>query len=271
MPSTYAHFRFGQEVYKELLPKCRTVIDAFRPLYDIGLHGPDILFYYHALQPNAVSAVGFEAHERPGRDFFLRAAGILRQSGKAELAYIYGVLCHFALDVSCHAYVNQKIRESGISHTEIEGEFDRSLMIADGLNPVTHCLTGHIVPSRENVEVIAPFYDGVTADNVRTALRSMIFQNKMLLAKSGAKRKLIYAVLKLTGNYEDMHGLVIHPNGNPACADSNAELLRRYVLARGRAKVFIANLGGVLEGERNLDPLFRYNFEGTEPESGETL
>ena len=49
MPSTYAHFRFGQEVYKELLPKCRTVIDAFRPLYDIGLHGPDILFYYHAL------------------------------------------------------------------------------------------------------------------------------------------------------------------------------------------------------------------------------
>ena len=70
MPSTYAHFRFGQEVYKELLPKCRTVIDAFRPLYDIGLHGPDILFYYHALQPNAVSAVGFEAHERPGRDFF---------------------------------------------------------------------------------------------------------------------------------------------------------------------------------------------------------
>ena len=92
MPSTYAHFRFGQEVYKELLPKCRTVIDAFRPLYDIGLHGPDILFYYHALQPNAVSAVGFEAHERPGRDFFLRAAGILRQSGKAELGYIYGVL-----------------------------------------------------------------------------------------------------------------------------------------------------------------------------------
>ena len=181
------------------------------------------------------------------------------------------MLCHFALDVSCHAYVNQKIRESGISHTEIEGEFDRSLMIADGLNPVAHCLTGHIVPSRENAEVIAPFYDGVTADNVRTALRSMIFQNKMLLAKSGAKRKLIYAVLKLTGNYEDMHGLVINPNGNPACADSNAELLRRYGLARGRAKAFIENLGGVLEGERNLDPLFRYNFEGTEPESGETL
>ena len=106
---------------------------------------------------------------------------------------------------------------------------------------------------------------------MRTALRSMIFQNKMLLAKSGAKRKLIYAVLKLTGNYEDMHGLVINPNGNPACADSNAELLRRYGLARGRAKAFIENLGGVLEGERNLDPLFRYNFEGTEPESGETL
>ena len=132
MPSTYAHFRFGQEVYKELLPKCRTVIDAFRPLYDIGLHGPDILFTTTPCSPTRSVRWGSRRTSGRAETFFLRAAGILRQSGKAELAYIYGVLSHFALDVSCHAYVNQKIRESGISHTEIEGEFDRSLMIADG-------------------------------------------------------------------------------------------------------------------------------------------
>ena len=49
MPSTYAHYRLGQEVYKSVSALARTAIKSHKELFDIGLHGPDILFYYRPL------------------------------------------------------------------------------------------------------------------------------------------------------------------------------------------------------------------------------
>lgn len=76
---------------------------------------------------------------------------------EAALAYVYGFCCHFALDVSCHRYIDKKIEADGVSHTEIEVEFDRSLMGKDGYNPVTHILTDHIKPSSKMQILYADF------------------------------------------------------------------------------------------------------------------
>lgn len=271
MPSTYAHYRMGMEVRKSLKSPEREIVEAWPELYLIGLHGPDILFYYRALHTNPVNSVGYDTHARSGRSFFETARAAVRSAAapEAALSYAYGVLNHFALDVSCHPYVDEKIAASGVSHTEIEVEFDRSLMLKDGLDPVTHPLTGHIKPTRENAEVIAPFYPSVTAAQVQKALRSMIFQNRMLLANTGVKRKLIYGILRATGNYDEMHGLIVNPDGNPACADSNEKLLELYSIARQRAEDFIRNFDGYLKGERPLDPIFAYDFGGKLRESGD--
>ena len=58
MPSTYAHYRMGQEVYHNLTGKPKQIIEKYKELYDIGLHGPDILFYYKPLFANPVNQVG---------------------------------------------------------------------------------------------------------------------------------------------------------------------------------------------------------------------
>ncbi len=62
MPSTYAHYRMGQEVYKSLPALARTTINNHKELYDIGLHGPDILFYYQPLAVCAVNKQGYDMH-----------------------------------------------------------------------------------------------------------------------------------------------------------------------------------------------------------------
>ena len=49
MPSTYAHYRLGQEVLDNLSGGIKSTILNHKQLYDIGLHGPDILFYYKPL------------------------------------------------------------------------------------------------------------------------------------------------------------------------------------------------------------------------------
>lgn len=55
MPSTYAHRRFGADVLVQLPRELREKITPYRPLYDMGLHGPDLMFYYRALQSNPVN------------------------------------------------------------------------------------------------------------------------------------------------------------------------------------------------------------------------
>ena len=117
MPSTYAHYRLGQQVRRELEGNERKIIEKYPQLYLIGLHGPDILFYYKPLRPNPVNQIGYDLHGHSGKEFFERAKNIINSQKEKEpfLAYTYGVLNHFALDVSCHGYIDEKIAASGIS------------------------------------------------------------------------------------------------------------------------------------------------------------
>ena len=156
MPSTYAHYRMGQQVRSMLDGNEKKIVEKYPQLYLIGLHGPDILFYYKPLKSNSINSIGYELHKHSGKEFFERARKVISEKKDREpyLAYTYGVLNHFALDVSCHGYIDEKIAASGISHTEIEVEFDRMLMLTDGKDPLRQNLTEHIVPCMENAEVL---------------------------------------------------------------------------------------------------------------------
>lgn len=46
---------------------------------------------------------------------------------RQNLSLIWRLLCHFSLDVMCHRYIDEKIQAGGVSHAEIEVEFDRML------------------------------------------------------------------------------------------------------------------------------------------------
>lgn len=262
MPSTYAHYRMGQEVRKELDGTERNIVEAYPELFLIGLHGPDILFYYHPLTDNRVNRIGYKIHARPGREFFESALQVVRRnSGKnVYLAYLYGFLCHFALDETCHGYIDEKIAASGISHTEIEAEFDRMLMAVDGFDPVRHRLTGHIVPSMENAKVIQAFFEGADSRQVQKALKGMIFYNNLLVAPSKGKRFLINALLKVTGNYREMHGLMINYEANPKCDDSTRNLYALYQEAKNLAVSLIHEYREYLEGQADFNPIYDYTF-----------
>ena len=101
MPAVYAHRRFGEKV----LAACqndvaRTAIESYPDLYNIGLQGPDILFYYDPLRKNAYKAAGDAMHNAPAAPFFEAGAAHVngRPEGQALLSYLLGFLCHFALD-----------------------------------------------------------------------------------------------------------------------------------------------------------------------------
>ena len=230
MPSTYAHYRLGKEVIRRLDPDLRTIAEGHRQLYDIGLHGPDILFYYDALHRNPVSRIGFDMHGFPAREFFGPARDTVSGASDRDAAYAYlmGFVCHFALDSTCHPYIEDYINDRGVAHTKIEGEFDRMLLVKDGKDPVRQNLVPHIHPTAENAEVVSAFFPDVSAEQMRKALEDMVHYNGLLVCPGKLKRWMVIRALRKSGNYDDMIGLILNAEGDPGCDDSNARLTELY-------------------------------------------
>lgn len=221
MPTTYAHYKFGKDVLRGLPELLRRAIESNRELYDIGLHGPDILFYYKVPSKNRVNTLGEDMHDAYADEFFRHAAKVIGQARDkdAAQAYICGFICHFALDSECHKYIEKMIQVSRISHYEIEMEFDRLLLVEDSCDPVRHLSVSHIHPSRKNAEVIAPFFDGVTVKEVESTLASQIFVHRTLLAPGHWKRRFLFLCMKLAGLYGSHRGMVMSREPNPACRE----------------------------------------------------
>ncbi|MCM1569109.1 MAG: zinc dependent phospholipase C family protein [Roseburia sp.] len=268
MPTTYTHYKFGQEVRKQAPPVAAKAIAAYPQLYDIGLHGPDILFYYSALSHNQVNYLGKRIHELPGAVFFKHAAGVIRESANqdAAYAYIYGFICHFALDVSCHGYIQERINATGISHAELEAELDRELMARDGLNPSGHKVTGHLHPSLKYAKLIQGFFPNISQAQIYRTLRDMKILLNLLVAPGAGKRKLLLGLMKLSGHYESLHGLIVHEKENPLCRESTERLLQLYEDAKKLALHLIEEYPDYVMGSGKLDRIYRYNFSSRLPE-----
>lgn len=116
MPATYTHAVYGRQVLDQLEPALRERIISHLDCYNIGLHGPDLLFFYKPLSQAPIKKQGYAMHHEPGRPFFEHARTLIRQSvdPEAALAYILGFINHFVLDSLNHPAIFAFQEESGL-------------------------------------------------------------------------------------------------------------------------------------------------------------
>ncbi|MDO4357846.1 MAG: zinc dependent phospholipase C family protein [Clostridia bacterium] len=261
MPSTYAHYRFGARLLERLPEAQRGMLMRRRALYDIGQHGPDILFYHHPLKSDPIRRMGSAMHERPGREFFARAVEILRKlEGEERLraeTYVLGFAAHFALDSACHPYVEQRVRETGITHTEIEVEFDRRLMAADGCPE--RCPIEHIVASEDNAMTIAPFFEGVSPPQIAFALRSMRRYGRLLDTRWPWLRWTIRTVTAKLDSSGELPGWMATGH-QPACDETCEGLSERFERGLRLAETLFVEFDAVLSGDGTLNPAYDATF-----------
>lgn len=273
MPTTYAHYRFGRDVYKRLPGQVRDIIQSHGGLYNIGLHGPDLLFYYKVYKKNPVSQTGFAMHDQPAMDFFDRAAQIMKKRYRkhppktgfsfliaSKYAYLFGFLCHFALDSNCHPYVERMVRETGITHSEIEAELDRALMMKDGLDPMVCRPTAHLRPRAFYGSIIARFFPGISPGQVVTSIRSMRFCCNLLAPSGRRLRSVILCLLKGTPLPVTIQEMIIKNHPNPDCIPIVTELEHRYKKAVGDASQLIVNFMNHVENQEPLDRRLEHTF-----------
>lgn len=235
MPATYAHYRFGAQMLTRMPADVRRTAKRHRRLFDVGLHGPDLFFYYKPVVSTKIGRLGHKFHRQTGREFFSRVCRNLRLEPSEEgQAYLYGVLCHYALDAHCHPLVEKLSWEGVASHTRIETEFDRFLMELDSktqLCPVS--LTKHLTLTDPECNVVSRFYPGTEAGHIRESLKGMVKIRKALELPDGPVRTIVTKTMSLGS--ETFRDMVAGKAPDSVCRELNQPLLERYQQA---AKVF---------------------------------
>ncbi len=110
MPAFFTHYLFGRLEYERLSTgEVRSIISRQKPVYALGLAGPDIFFYFLPDVALGRKKTGSHMHEeRCGmflRNMLREAERMHGERREVALAYLAGFLGHYELDTHCHPYI----------------------------------------------------------------------------------------------------------------------------------------------------------------------
>lgn len=262
MPSNFAHYLFGQQLLLQLPDYLQNIIQPNQQLYQIGQHGPDIIFYHRPFLPHSVARIGFQMHKLPARYFFEQARDTIGLTGDPRLmAYTMGFLGHFILDSNCHGYVYEKIKEGKISHAELETEFDRMLMVQQRIDPLNTNATDHLPVNPQLCRLIAQIFVPLTPEQISYGLHAMKFYHRLLASPAPSVRRTIHHILRLTRTEYLLGGLIVNPVPNPLCRESNAKLMELYQFSLQEAATVMVEYYSSLFTDKPLNERFDRTFQ----------
>lgn len=246
MPATYAHYRFGTAMLSRMPADVSRTVKRHRRLFDVGLHGPDLFFFYKPMFDTKIGKLGSKFHHQTGREFFSRVCRSLRLDPSEEgQAYLYGVLCHYALDSHCHPLIIKWSQEGIASHSRIEAEFDRFLLEADGkIPPDDMRLTKHMALTAKECEIAARFYPGVEEKHIREGLQTMVYVRKLLELPKGPVRSAVMKTISAAS--ETLRDMIVEAQPDPRCEALNQPLLDAYAQAGQRFPQMLQQIGSLL-------------------------
>ena len=269
MPTTYAHWAFGRDCLNRMPGQLQEIVTKHRDIYDFGVHGPDILFYY--LPNPKVDKLGIKMHMTSASVVFSNfKKSFDRFKDKDEmLAYILGYLTHFTLDSECHTYVEAKRKHSNITHNRVEAQWDRHQMLIDGKTPNLVDRAESLKPSKANAKVISYFYPY----KEKEVLKYLKYQKAIVTlsnAISPRKEKAYRYVLNKLKQYS-YADIFIGFEEFEECKDSNLRLDKLRKKALNRFPKLLKELLAYLYEDRKLGKYFENNFEDRKNEKVDIL
>lgn len=257
MPALYTHYRFGAQCLPAITGDAAKAIARFRKLYDAGTQGPDPFFYYDPLFRSGATALGHTLHQQTGMEFFSRLSKIWKGAPTERgLAYLHGMLTHYALDSVCHPVIVETARTTNMGHSEMEVEFDRFLLAKDGRkSPCTCDLSGIIRLTREEARAIAAFFPEASPIAVNRSFWNMAAATRLLASKN---RRAIECVFRLAGPGNAQMVMHRHPNQN--CMRMNEPLQLLYEKAQVRYTVLARQLNAHLKENTPFGEEYRPQF-----------
>ena len=258
MPSIYAHYRFGAQMIAKMPPEIRRTVARFRQLYDMGLHGPDIL-YYQSLLPGGKLRDKF--HAQTGKVFFERACRNIRLNpSEGAMAYLYGVLAHYALDSLSYPFIHRMAEQENLSEELIATEFDRYLLCLDGRKPPhLQDLSGHMKLTPGECGTVAAFYPNIRPGAVSSSVEHMAAVTRLLAMPQGTRRQWMDRGARVL--LPKMAGRIMAVHPHRSCTGLNPSLMRLYDMAADRYPLLLEQIHSHLRRKAPLGPDFSVAFE----------
>lgn len=258
MPTTYAHWAFGRDCIEEMPENLQSIIHAHRDIYNLGVHGPDILFY--DLMHSDIVKYGNQLHSTPMNVFFKNCKEAFKSHEEKEemLAYMMGFLTHFTLDSACHSYIAKKVDVSPVSHFAIEAEWDKHVIELDRRTPNLVDRAESLRPNKKNAKIISYFYPY----NQKTILRTtkwQLYTITLLNSISHKKEDYFKKLFKSPGTKKYLD-LFMSYNDDPDCRDSNLRLDKLRAKALKLFPKLMENLLFYLDDKQELIDYFDHDL-----------
>ncbi len=252
MPAVAAHYQLGQLVISDLSQKLKNIINSNKRMYDLGLQGPDILFFYRPFKDNETKKKGEDIHHNSAVGFFKTALSGDAALNEKALAYLIGACCHYALDRSCHPYVmNQS--HTDFDHQRIESDFDCAIIRQYSMSFKRH----KYVPTREVCfESIADIYKCISAEDIKEAVCSMHCTIRLF-----EHRKIVQLAERLAGRVNSLSSLCINKRSQNALCIHKMMLF--FKQAQKDAIKLIDEIFSAYQNKSSNIKGFDENFEGS--------
>lgn len=261
MPTTYAHWRFGDKCIETLPIRLKDVVRSNREIFDYGVHGPDIFFYYKCLKSNEVNRYGEDLHNQSYRLLLKQfKEGYRKADDKMSvLSYILGFTCHFTLDSYCHGYIERKDEESDVSHNKIESQFDRYLLVKDGYDPVKKSVTFSLKPNKKIAHDIHEVFPNFSEKVIYRTISDQKKYLNLLKDNNNFKRTILGTGMDLVG-VQSFKDLFLTKQVDPECMDSNERLDKLFNKAVEHYPVLVKYIIQYLNHGNELPEYFNNNF-----------
>lgn len=261
MPTTYTHWRFGDKCIKTLPEDLQNIINNNREIFDFGVHGPDIFFYYNCIKSNPIVDFGSNLHDVPFKDTLAKFKPLYQKSENKEslLSYLLGFLAHFTLDSYCHGYVNLKSMKQDVGHLKVESQADRYFLIKDGYDPIKQSVTFSLKPNKTIASHIAELFPNLDKHTVYKALTDQVFYLNLIKDSNSLKRLFLNKLLT-AANADKFKELLLTEIDEPICKDSNERINKYSKMAVKHYPKLAKSLLAFLNDNKKLDKYFNNNF-----------
>ena len=225
MPNYFAHRQFGARVLAALPPALAAVLERERDAFDLGLYGPDPLFFYRPILHSEPFVLGTSMHHQPVRPVAERLRRAVEENRPFARGYSADFLCHFALDCRCHAYINERSGH-GVTHSGMESELDRALMLQAGIDPLhTTPLPQPELPQAAYETIVQAAYPGVTPAQYQKGFAGFRRISRLLTRASGTRLRQVVNAVSRIPLCSFFREAVLTRSPNPAYAADTAVLL----------------------------------------------
>lgn len=261
MPAVAAHYYFGQEVFKLLPEEIKIMIKERKQAFNLGLQGPDLLFYYKVWKKNEIAEMGHELHRQPAYTFICRALKNIKAMPSPDAqAYMLGFACHHVLDNTFHGRIAQ-LAQDGREHLLLEAELDRQIT-ENYLGCTRKKFKRHqlVKIETDDFEWMKLIYPELSLEELRNCAGSLVFFTWLLDLRSSLIKGIIDFAEKVLHQEGNLTSMMLRKECNEMYYKPAMEIRNHMSGVTAAGADAVKNVFSCFKGDCALLGSFKKNF-----------